>query len=332
MSDAKEIFLNMIGEAASICVLGHTNPDGDCHGSTLGVYNYVRANFPEKRINVYLMQGSPKFSYMPGFSEIIHVPSDRKYALAIICDLNSADRLGDFKVLADHAEKVFVVDHHVLNDDSYHDIPCQILPEASSASEVVFDLMDREKITKDVATCLYTGIVHDTGVFKYNATSPHTMEIAGFLMSKGINFGSIIDDSFYTKTYTQQQVLGRVLMESMLVMERRVIVGWLRLRDLKFYHVTSKDIDGIVSTMRETSEIDAAVFFYEVTPQTFKVSLRSNNDGLNVAAVAQRFSGGGHVMAAGCTLQGTPYDVINNITAELAKQMDAPLFVSRRMA
>lgn len=323
----KEEFNRLIEEAVSICILGHINPDGDCLGSTLGVRNYIKNRFPEKRVNVYLMESNAKFAYLPGFDSIVHVPSDRKYELCIICDCATLDRLGDFSILSKNAKTTFIADHHVTNA-GVASKNAVILPEASSTCEVVYDLMEPEYVDKDVATCLYTGIIHDTGVFKYSATSPHTMEIAGALMGKGIDFGNIIDDSFYRKSYAQQQVQGKVLLESMLVMDRRVLVSWLTMKDMRFYHVNSKEIDGIVATMRETRDIDAAIFLYEIANQVYKVSLRSNNPALDVARVAARFNGGGHKMAAGCSLQGSPHDVINNVTKELSLQMDEAVFPS----
>ncbi len=326
----KEVFNRLIQEADSICIVGHTNPDGDCLGSTLGTKAYIGKRWPDKKVNVYLQEANVKFAYMPGFDSIIHVPSERKYDLCIMCDCAGFDRLGDYQVLAKNARKLFVADHHVTNDTKYEH--AVILPDASSASEVVFDLMDPEYIDTAAAVCLYTGIVHDTGVFKYSCTSKHTMEIAGFLMGRGVDFGSIIDDSFYMRTYAQQQVTGRVLMESMLLMDRRIMAGWITLKDMRFYKVTTKDIDGIVGTLRETRDVDGAVFAYEVGNQIFKVSLRSNNPMLDVSRTAQAFGGGGHKMAAGCTLQGSYHDVLNNVMQQLSLQMDAPEFRSRRPA
>ena len=322
-------FQQMINRADSICILGHTNPDGDCLGSTLGTKHYILNQYPDKKVNVYLQIANEKYDFLPGIDTIVHTPSDRKYDLCIICDCNGYDRVGDFRSLAENATALFVADHHVPGPQQFpHG---SIRPDASSASEVVFDLMDVHYIDTKVAECLYLGIAHDTGIFKYSCTSQHTMEIAGILMTKGIDFGSIIDDSYYTKTYAQQQVLGRVLMESLMLMDHRCLAGWLTCKDMKFYQVTSRDVDSIVSTMRETRGIDCAMFMYEMSNQNFKVSLRSNNNQLDVAKVAMTFGGGGHKMAAGCTLQGSYHDVMNNITKELSKQMDAPDFVSNRL-
>ena len=145
------------------------------------------------------------------------------------------------------------------------------------------------------------------------------MRIAGELMKTGIPFNKIIDESFYQKTYLQNQVMGRVLAESILLQNGNCIVGYLRKKDMDFYGVEGSDLDGIVSQLRLTRGVEVAIFLYETETQTFKVSLRSNGK-IDVSQIAVFFGGGGHTRAAGCDLQGSMYDVINNITAEIEKQ------------
>ena len=148
------------------------------------------------------------------------------------------------------------------------------------------------------------------------------MRIAGELMKTGVEFNRIIDHSFYEKTYIQNQVMGRVLAESIVLMNGACIVGYLRKKDMDFYGVDGKDLDGIVSQLRLTAGVEVAIFVYEISPQVFKVSLRSNGK-VDVSQVAQFFGGGGHMRAAGCDISGTVYDVINNITAQTEKQLTA---------
>ena len=164
-----------------------------------------------------------------------------------------------------------------------------------------------------------TEMVHDTGVFQYSSTSPETMRIAGELMKTGFNFSKIIDESFYQKTYVQNQVMGRVLAESILLLDGKCIIGYLKKRDMEFYGVDGKDLDGIVSQLRLTAGVEVAMFIYEVETQSFKVSLRSNGN-VDVSKIAVYFGGGGHMRAAGCDLQGSVYDVINNVTEQICKQ------------
>jgi len=129
----------------------------------------------------------------------------------------------------------------------------------------------------------------------------------------------IIDESFYQKTYVQNQVMGRVLAESILLLDGKCIIGYLKKRDMEFYGVDGKDLDGIVSQLRLTAGVEVAMFIYEVETQSFKVSLRSNGN-VDVSKIAVYFGGGGHMRAAGCDLQGSVYDVINNVTEQICKQ------------
>ena len=122
---------------------------------------------------------------------------------------------------------------------------------------------DEEKISKAVAECIYTGIIHDTGVFKYDCTSAKTMEIAGKMMAKGIDFPHIIDNSFYRKTYIQNQILGRALLESITFLDGRCIFSVIHKRDMEFYGVTSADMDGIIDQLRITEGVECAIFMYE---------------------------------------------------------------------
>ena len=176
---------------------------------------------------------------------------------------------------------------------------------------MLYTLLDEAKISRAAAECLYTGIVHDTGVFKYNSTTRKTMEIAGALMEKGVNAAKIIDDSFYRKTYAQNRILGKALIGSTRILDGRCIYG-----------VDTNDLDGIIDQLRITEGVECAIFIYEKAFNEYKVSLRSN-DYVDVSKVAAYFGGGGHIHAAGCTMQGHPRDVINNLTGHIEKQMDA---------
>ena len=164
------------------------------------------------------------------------------------------------------------------------------------------------------------GIVHDTGVFQYSCTSPRTMQIAASLMEKGIPFSRIVDSTYYQKTFIQNQLLGRALLESFLMFDGKLIVSCIRRRDMEFYNATPADMDGIVSQMRNTAGVEVSIFMYELETGTWKVSLRSV-DKVDVSVVAQMYGGGGHARAAGVTMQGSCYDVVNNLTLYLEKEL-----------
>ena len=139
-------------------------------------------------------------------------------------------------------------------------------------------------------------------------------------MEKGIPFTKIVEESFYEKTYVQNQILGRCLMESILLMDGKCVIGVVKKKMMDFYHVEPKDLDGIVQQLRIIKGVEVAIFIYEVKPQEFKVSLRSKGK-VNVNEVASYFGGGGHVLAAGCTFHGSVYDVMNNLLEIIEKQL-----------
>ena len=302
----------MIDQAGKIVILGHVNPDGDCVGSCLAVYNYIKEWDSSRAVTVRLERVPSKFSYLSGFDAIETEAGEETYDLCICLDSSDEERLGDFKSCFDRSAKTICIDHHITNRGYAKENV--IDGHASSACEVVYGQLDESRISKRVAECIYTGIIHDTGVFKYSNTSRKTMEIAGRMMEKGIDFGTIIDGSFYKKTYMQSQILGRALLESITFLDGRCIFSVVRKKDMDFYGVEKSDLDGIVDQLRVIDGIECAIFLYETGIHQFKVSLRSNSI-VDVSRIAAYFGGGGHVRAAGCTMSGSVHDVVNNLSA-----------------
>lgn len=309
-----------LAAAETVAIMGHIRPDGDCIGSCLALYNYIREQCPSVEAKVYLEQPADKFDYLQGFGDICSdFEEERSYDLCVCLDCSDRARFGPFVKYLDAAADSLCIDHHITN---LNFAAVNIVESnASSTCEVLFGQLEEAKIDKAVAECLYTGIIHDTGVFKFSCTSASTMRAAGFLMEKGIDFTSIIDDSFYTKTYIQNQVLGRALLESVSFMDGRCIFSVVRKQDMEFYGVESKDLDGIIEQLRITRGVECAIFLYEVGIREYKVSLRSNTN-LDVSRIASYFGGGGHVKAAGCTMSGSIHDVINNLSSHIEAQMN----------
>ncbi len=304
----------------TVGIAGHARPDGDCFGSCIGLYLYIREWFPDIRTDLYLEDKRELFSYLDGYDEIRTEPENGMfYDLFITCDVSSEDRIAVAGALFRNARRTMCIDHHISNP-GFADIN-YIHGEISSASEVLYSLMDPDKVVKPVATALYTGIIHDTGVFQYSSTSSDTMRIAGELMKTGFDFSRIIEGSFYQKSYLQNQIMGRVLAESILLLDGRLIVGCMKKKDMEFYGAAPSDLEGIVSQLRLTRGVEAAMLLYENEDQSFKVSLRSAGD-LDVSRIAMFFGGGGHRKAAGCTIQGSVYDVMNNVAAQMELQLN----------
>ncbi len=303
----------------TIGIAGHVNPDGDCIGSTTALYQYLKKSFPDLKIDLYLEMPRKSLQFMKGVSDSKQlIDPDMVYDLFVTCDVSSLDRIGVAGPLFEKAGHTACVDHHVSNP-GFADIN-HIVADASSCAEVLTDLMDPDKIDRDIAISLYTGIIHDSGVFQYSNTSPHTMRCAALLMEKGFDHNKLIDESFNKRTYSQNRILGYALMKSRQELGGKVISSSITLEEMQRFHVTQQDLDMIVSQLRLTDGAEAAVFVYERNPGDFKVSLRSN-EYLDVAEVAGAFGGGGHAKAAGCSGEGTADEVIARVLTEIKKHL-----------
>lgn len=309
----------MIQNAATIAVVGHVRPDGDCVGSCLAVCNYIREQYPEKTVQVYLEKPPVKFGYLNYFDDISQdTDTGKAYDLCICLDSGDRERLGNYGVYLDTARESICLDHHITNvgyaQENF------VLAGVSSTCEVLCQFLDLDKISRNTAECIYTGILHDTNVFKNSNTTAKTMEMAGVMMDKGIEFARIIDESFYKKTYVQNQILGRALLESVTFLDGKCIFSVVRRKDMDFYGVDSSDLDGIVDQMRVTDGVEVAIFLHETENHVYKISMRSNTI-VDVSKVAAYFGGGGHIRAAGCTMNGSVHDVINNLSGHIEKQI-----------
>lgn len=304
----------------SVAIGGHVRPDGDCVGACMGLYQYLKDYYKNIETDVYLEEIPSHFSFVRGTQDIRHeIPEGKAYDLFICLDCGDEGRLGFSAPLFKEARHTFCVDHHVSNlsfaEENY------IVPDASSTSELIYNLLDKEKITKDIAEALYIGIVHDTGVFQYSCAGPETFRAAADLLEKGIDAPAIIESTYYEKSYAQNQILGRALLESIVFMKGQCIFSSVSQSVMKFYGVTPKELDGIVSQLRVTKGVEVAIFLYEQEPNVYKVSLRSK-DKVDVSKIATYFGGGGHVKAAGFTMPGTVHDVVNNLAKQIALQLE----------
>lgn len=305
-------------EAQTVGIGGHVHPDGDCIGSCLAVYNYIKLYYPQITTDVYLEPIPNVFKFLARAEEICSdAVSDKSYDLFIALDCGDVKRLGAFAPYCENAKKNICIDHHVSNTgfaaENY------IYPDASSTSELIYDLLPKERITKELAACIYTGIIHDTGVFKYSCTSQKTMEAAGALMALGIDYTKIVDDTYYVKTYNQNRIGALAVLKSKLHLDGRCISAVLTAEEMRAYEVLPKHLDGIVNQLQITKGVEAAIFLYEME-DGFKASLRSRRD-VDVARIALSYGGGGHVRAAGCTISGNPDAIVEELVVQISAQL-----------
>ena len=283
------------------------------------MYNYIRKYFPNIDVKLYLEPIPNIFKFLKNSENICNdCVEENQFDLFISLDCGDTGRLGTAAKYFEGAKETLCIDHHISNcafaDNNY------IEPHASSTCELIFELIGKDKIDKEIAECLYTGMVHDTGVFQYSCTSAKTMAIAGILMDKGIDYPKIVDDTFYTKTFNQNKILGFALLQSQLYLDGKCILSVVTKKDMEKYDVLPKHLDGIVNQLRVTKGVTLAVFMYENEDGSFKVSTRAN-DSFDAADLAVHFGGGGHVKAAGFTLYGTVQENVETVLMEVEKRL-----------
>lgn len=310
----------LLAGARRVAVAGHVKPDGDCTGSCLATYNYIKEYHPDIQAGLYLEPIPNIFKFLLRADEIISDMTDLpKTDLLIVQDCGDADRLGKAAGLIPKAKRVACIDHHISNtgfgDDSY------IFPKASSTSELVFDLIGAEWITRQIAECIYVGLIHDTGLFQYSCTSAKTMRIAAVLMEKGIDFSGIADRTYVQKTYEQNQILAKAIENSRLYLDGACICSVITQAEMDACHVLPKHLEGIVSQLRSTKGVEAAVFFYPKEEGGYKISFRSASDTVNVAVIAMHFGGGGHIRAAGASTDLPPQECLEQILELIRRQI-----------
>lgn len=305
-------------DAKTIGIGGHIRPDGDCVGACLALYQYLKKSLPDTYVKVFLEKPADIFKEIRGFDEI-DSRFEKDTAFDVFFCLDCADdRLGEARKYFSNAVKKINIDHHVSNSGC--GLINYIRPAASSTSELIYDLIDKEQLDRDLAMAIYIGIIHDTGVFQYSNTSPETLEKAGKLIAYGFDFPRLIEETFYQKTYRQSQIMGRALIESIRFLNGRCIVSCMTRKMMDFYGANPQDLDGIVNQLRNIKDVDCAIFMYQTGVLEYKVSLRSNEK-VNVSRIAAFFGGGGHVRAAGCSMRGTFHDCVNNLSLHIEKQL-----------
>jgi len=315
---------DFLKEAKTVAIFGHVRPDGDCVGSTTGIYNYIKDNYPNIHADLYLEN-------FPESYKILHGASDAKplytaesndgtpYDLVFLMDTPSFERVGaNGAECIRSAKKTINIDHHISNPLNLCTLNL-VEPEASSASEVLYVNLDKSKVSRETANSLYLGIVHDTGAFKFSCTGKRTMQVVGDLIEKGIDFAKIVNETYYTRTYKQTLVTGFVMGNCKLGLGGKVVYAHITPEDMQRFDVTPVELSNVIDTIREVGGTEVALFLYPVNGK-YKISLRSNYI-VDVNAIAREFGGGGHTRAAGGDTNDTPEVAIEKILGLIEKQL-----------
>lgn len=298
----------------------HLNPDGDALGSMLGMALGLEAL---GKSVVCLCQDPvpPAYQFLPTSERVVSKPpTGWKPDVAVSLDCDADHRLGSIAPHILGAPCVIDVDHHTGTGPFGH---IRVLdPAASSTSQQVFDLLPHMGValTRDLATCLLAGIIFDTGAFRFSNTTPRTFEAAAQLVAAGAEPDIIHQNMFDNRPYSFLRLLGRALSKAQV--EDGVAWTALTRQDFRETEAEDTETEGIINNLMAIRGVRAAALFRE-TGRGVKVSLRSRN-GLDVAAIARTFGGGGHVKASGCTVEKPLPNAIDTVLALIREQLHAP--------
>jgi len=323
MQEEKKRAVEICSGKCNFLLLSHHDPDGDAIGSLLALgLSLQRAG---KKVIMANPDGVPHtFRFLPGWKEVRsdygELTSSELKALEVVVTLDTAteERLGDWsRVLEKGSHVVVNIDHHLTNSRYGH---INWIEAASSTGELVQALLAGLgwEIATDVALCLYTAIVTDTGSFRYENTTYQTHCNVAALLQRGINPAQATEYIYETKREAAVRLLGRALETLQLSPDGRI--AWLTVTNSTLAAVGARgeDVNGIVNYAKEIAGVEVGILFQDTGEGVIKVSLRSRPAGINVSEIAQRFGGGGHPRAAGCRVRGSLEQVRAEILAGVA--------------
>lgn len=316
MSTLDEI-LKEINKANNIVILTHENPDGDAVGSSLAMYLILKRL--NKNVEIIIPKYSRVFSKLPKIDETLQEGTLQKYDLAIALDCATIKLLNGWANYFEDAKERIVIDHHSSNsmygDLNYVDLGS---PACAQVIYAIFKYYNWE-IDQDIGTCLMTGIITDTGGFQYSAVSKETFEIASELLSLGVNISKIYKQMLATYTKTSFELKKLALNRMEFLEDGKITFTYITKEDEENINAETGDYEGIVNEGRNLEGVEVSIFLHE-TDKGFKASLRAN-EYVNVSDVCLMFGGGGHVRAAGVTMQGTPQEIKEKLVKEIVRQL-----------
>lgn len=310
--------MKQIKQAEKIVVLTHESPDGDAIGSSMTI-KLILENM-DKYVDVIIPEYSRRlFEFLPTSNEIKEASEIEKYDLAIAVDC------ADFKRLAkneyfENAKVTIQIDHHGSNT-MYADYN-YVNPVSPACCEVIAGMIRYYNldITKEVGTCLMTGIITDTGGFRHSSITAETFEFTADLIRLGVDVSDIYKRTLKTNTRANFELTKRVIDRMEILENGKVTFTYITKKDEKDVNAEPGDHEGLVEIGRDIEGVEVSIFIRqkEENEDAYKISMRSGNS-VNVSDICFAFGGGGHPRAAGATIQGNIEEVKEKIMKEVRK-------------
>jgi bifunctional oligoribonuclease and PAP phosphatase NrnA len=314
--------IEVIEGASSVGLACHIAPDGDALGSLLALALALEA----KGMPIQpTWDGTPvelptQYDFLPGAHLLVQTNDFRPPDVALAVDCATAERLGRLEDRMKKAKMLLNLDHHVSNTKFGK---VNVVDEkASSSAELVLHLLSRmgAEITPDIATCLYVGLVTDTGRFGYASVTPRTHAIAAFLIQRGVKVDDVAQKLYESYRFTYLKILGRAAERATLESDPAFVLSYLSQADLKEIGVSMDDTDDVIDTLRAVREADVTCLLKERADGAWKGSFRSKGS-TDVGAIAKQLGGGGHTLAAGFELHTSFEEAVATVKKALKQAM-----------
>jgi len=307
--------IQLICSTEGVFIGTHLRPDGDGLGSMLG----LALALEKMGTRVARLCADPlpaAYSFLPTSEQIAVDPPDWRADLGIVVDCDGISRVGALEPAFSSLPCLIDIDHHA-GGRAFGDV--QIIDgTAGACAEIVFDLLHDLNVPLDeqIATCLYTGVLTDTGRFCYANTTPTTLGVAGELVRAGARPNVIARKVYAERSIAATRLLGVALSRLSPDLDGQVVSSTLTRVDFAATGAVSADTEGIIDHLRAIGGPRVALLFVQNENDDVRVSFRSDGS-IDVSAAAQSFGGGGHAVAAGCTCTGGAEEVRGRVLAEL---------------
>lgn len=303
-------------------VVSHVQPDGDAVSSTLAV-GWLLSCLGKKYTMLNEGPIPKRMEYLWHAGEIMNMASSeppRQYSNVICVDCADFQRVGlTHRFFADDA-LILNIDHHPTNN-GYGQVNL-IKPDAAATAEILFDLLKTFELDwdLDIATAIYTGLLTDTGGFRYTNTSPKVMATVSELLSLGVNGPELAEVLLEEMTLPQVKILNKALNTLQLSPEGDIAWLYVTPEDMIECAAANEDLEGIVNYPRNIRGVEVGILFKVIHEHAVKVSLRSAGK-VDVAALAQTFGGGGHIRAAGARIEATLEEAMAQVLEEVRRRL-----------
>ncbi len=313
---------DVLKKANTIMISIHESPDGDAVGSMLALGSVLKSL--KKEVVMYSNDQVPvKHRFLAGWQDVtndIKKIDGKEFDVFVMLDCGERNRSGKFITDFRAYKKLVNIDHHVSNT-MFGDLN-YVLSDTSCTGEEVYELikklLDGKKITKDIATALLTAIYDDTGGMRYTSTTAYTLRIGAELVESGANCAHVSENLFFSVSRPKMQLTGKVLSSLTFEADAKLAYVVMKIKDLEATGAISEDSEGLIDFPRSIEGVEVAFIVKEVAQNKFKFSFRSRGK-VDVNKFCSMYSGGGHKVAAGCTISGEFDTVLNSVLSELKK-------------